>query len=62
MIAKELAALKYRTKRGSTNWGESTVRGIIKNEKYKGDLLLGKSFTVDPITHRRLENFGEEDK
>lgn len=62
VIAKELTALKYKTKRGSTNWGESTVRGIIKNEKYKGDLLLGKSFTVDPITHRRLENFGEEDK
>lgn len=62
VIVKELTALKYKTKRGSTNWGESTVRGIIKNEKYKGDLLLGKSFTVDPITHRRLENFGEEDK
>ena len=40
----------------------STVIGIIKNEKYKGDLLLGKTFTVDPISKRRLENFGEEDK
>ncbi|SKC77468.1 recombinase family protein [Maledivibacter halophilus] len=62
VIAKELTKLKYKTKRGSTNWGESTVRGIIKNEKYKGDLLMGKTFTVDPITHRRLDNFGEEDK
>ena len=33
-----------------------------ENEKYKGDLLLGKTFTVDPISKRRLENFGEEDK
>ncbi len=41
---------------------QSTVIGIIKNEKYKGDLLLGKTFTVDPISKRRLENFGEEDK
>lgn len=62
VIAKELTRLKFKTKRGNTNWGESTVRGIIKNEKYKGDLLLGKTFTVDPITHRRLDNFGEEDK
>ena len=41
---------------------QSTVIGIIKNEKYKGDLLLGKTFTVDPISKRRLENLGEEDK
>ncbi len=41
---------------------QSTVIGIIKNEKYKEDLLLGKTFTVDPIFKRRLENFGEEDK
>ncbi|HGD2601927.1 TPA: recombinase zinc beta ribbon domain-containing protein, partial [Streptococcus pneumoniae] len=35
---------------------------IIKNEKYKGDILMGKTFTVDPISKRRLINFGEEDK
>lgn len=62
VIAKELTKLEYKTKRGSTKWHESTIRGIIKNEKYKGDVLLGKTFTVDPITHRRLENFGEEEK
>lgn len=28
----------------------------------KGDLLLGKTYTVDPISKRRLENRGEEDK
>ncbi len=61
IIARELNNLGYKTKKGNA-WGDSTVRGIIKNEKYKGDLLLGKSFTVDPITHRRLKNFGEEDK
>lgn len=62
VIAKELTKLGYKTRRGSAKWHESTIRGIIKNEKYKGDLLLGKTFTVDPITHRRLHNFGEEEK
>ncbi len=62
VIAKELTKLKYKTKKGNTDWHESTVRGIIKNEKYKGDLLLGKTFTVDPISHRRLDNMGEEEK
>ena len=62
VIAKELTILKHQTKRGNTKWNESGVRGIIKNEKYKGDLLLGKTFTVDAITHRRLANMGEEEK
>lgn len=61
-IAKELTQLEYTTKRGGNLWHESTVRGIIRNEKYKGDLLLGKTFTVDTLTHKRLENRGEEDQ
>lgn len=43
-------------------WTDSGVRGIIKNEKYKGDLLMGKTYTVDPISKRRLENRGEENQ
>lgn len=62
VIAKELTKLNYKTPKGNTQWGEGTVRGIIKNEKYKGDMLLGKTFTVDPLTHRRLDNMGEEEK
>ncbi|WP_434303864.1 hypothetical protein [Clostridium botulinum] len=42
--------LGYVTKYGSSTWASSTILGIIKNEKYKGDLLLGKTFTVDPIS------------
>gem|GEM_PF-2025283 len=62
VIAKELTKMQSKTKRGNIKWNESAVRGIVKNEKYKGDLLLGKTFTVDPLTHRRLENMGEEEK
>jgi len=62
VIGNELEKLGYKTKYGGTRWMQTTVIGIIKNEKYKGDLLLGKTFTVDPISKRRLDNFGEEDK
>lgn len=62
VIAQELKNLGYKTKRGSTTWAETTVIGIIKNEKYKGDILMGKTFTLDPISKRRLDNFGEEDQ
>ena len=54
--------MEYKTKRGSSNWAESTVMGILKNEKYKGDIRQGKTFTVDQISKRRLDNFGEEDQ
>ena len=61
VIARELNEKGITTIRGNP-WVPSTVMGIINNEKYKGDLLLGKTFTVDPISKRRLENFGEEDR
>ena len=61
IISRELNELGYKTKLGN-NWTQSTVIGVIKNEKYKGDILLGKTFTVDPISKRRLDNLGEEDQ
>ena len=62
VIGQELENLGYLTKYGNSTWVPTTVLGIIKNEKYKGDILLGKTFTVDPISKRRLENMGEEDQ
>lgn len=61
MICRELNELGWKTKKGN-DWGSSSIIGIIRNEKYVGDLLMGKSFTVDPISKRRLPNNGEEDK
>lgn len=61
MIARELNEQGIMTIKGN-KWTSSSVMGIINNEKYKGDILMGKTFTVDPISKRRLENLGEEDR
>lgn len=61
-ITRRLNELGIKNKRGEVAWKEHGVMGIIKNEKYKGDILLGKTFTVDPISKRRLANMGEEDR
>ena len=61
-IARELTAQKHKTPKGLDVWSESTVMGIIKNEKYKGDVLMGKTFTTDPISKKRITNRGEEDR
>ena len=61
-IARGLIELGIKNKRGNVEWHAHGVMGIIKNEKYKGDVLLGKTFTVDPISKRRLANMGEEER
>lgn len=61
-IAKELTRLGKVNKKGKVKWTDSGIRGILKNEKYKGDLLMGKTYTVDPISKRRLDNRGESNK
>lgn len=61
MIARELNEKGIMTIKGNP-WTSSSVMGVINNEKYTGDILLGKTFTVDPISKRRLENLGEEDR
>ena len=61
-IAKKISAMGIKSPRGKDDWRSTTIRGILRNEKYKGDVLQGKTFTQDPISHKRLKNYGEEDK
>lgn len=61
-IANRLTEMGKKNKKGEVSWHTHGVMGIIKNEKYKGDILLGKTFTTDPISKRRLANMGEEEQ
>ncbi len=45
-IAKRLVELGIKNKRGTVEWHDHGVMGMIKNEKYKGDVLLGKTFPL----------------
>ena len=44
---------------GKKTWRSSTVASILTNEKYKGDALLQKRFTVDFLTKELRLNNGE---
>ena len=60
MIANGLKADGIPTpSKKNTNWQRSVVRSILSNEKYKGDALLQKSFTVDFLTKKMKKNEGE---
>ena len=39
-------------------WQVSTIRSILKNEKYKGEAILQKTYTEDFLTHRQIKNNG----
>lgn len=60
-IAKYLDENNYGkpNKNKGTKWSISTVKGILTNEKYKGDALLQKSFTIDFLGHKTKKNEGE---
>jgi DNA invertase Pin-like site-specific DNA recombinase len=58
-IAKQLTSDGVKTPGGKDKWSISTVRSILSNEKYKGDALLQKSYTVDYLTKKTKVNEGE---
>ncbi|MDL2206531.1 recombinase family protein, partial [Eubacteriales bacterium OttesenSCG-928-N13] len=58
-IAERLTADDILTPSGKSKWTGSTVNSILRNEKYKGDALLQKGYTVDFITKKRAINKGE---
>lgn len=47
------------TPAGKEKWQSSTVTSILTNEKYKGDALLQKTFTVDFLQKKKKANEGE---
>jgi DNA invertase Pin-like site-specific DNA recombinase len=58
-IASYLTGEGIPTPAGKRNWRPNTVESILTNEKYKGNALLQKSFTVDFLTKKSKLNEGE---
>ena len=62
-IARELTQAGIPTPLSGTRpWSENTVRGILRNEKYCGDLVQKKSVTLDYLSHKRVKNDGLEEQ
>lgn len=58
-IAEELTRRGIKSPGGKDKWNQGTVRRMLSNEKYKGDALLQKEFTVDFLTKKHKKNEGE---
>ena len=58
-ISLELMHRGIKSPGGKDKWYQQTVRSILTNEKYKGDVLLQKNFTVDFLQKKMKKNEGE---
>lgn len=45
--------------KGGKTWRESTIRGILTNEKYCGDVLMQKTFKTDIMSGKTVKNTGQ---
>lgn len=55
-IADALTEQGIESPKGKPNWNYSTVRSILRNEKYCGDVLYQKTYTKDFLKHIRVKN------
>ena len=58
-IATILNEDKIKTPTGKNTWYSSVVRSILTNERYTGDAILQKTYSVDFLTKKRKKNNGE---
>ena len=57
-IARKLEKDGILTAAGKSKWRPETLKKILQNEKYIGDALLQKTYTVDFLSKKRVKNDG----
>ena len=57
-IARRLEADGILTAASKAKWRPETLKKILQNEKYIGDALLQKTYTVDFLSKKRVKNNG----
>ena len=58
-IARTLTEEGIPSPGGKDHWNPSNIKSILTNEKYKGDALLQKEFTIDFLQKKMKKNEGE---
>ena len=61
-IAKRLTEMKIPTCKGNMKWHHNAISKMLRNEKYAGDLLMGKYYTVPATVGKQIKNRGGKNK
>lgn len=59
-IQDRLYAMRIPSPEGKPRWNSSTIRYILSNEKYCGDIIMQKTFIKDVLDHKAVKNVGQE--
>lgn len=55
-IADSLTQQGISSPMGMSRWGQNTIRSILKNEKYCGDVRYQKTYSKDYLSHKTVIN------
>ena len=58
-IAKRLQDIGIKTRRYKNGFSNTVILRILRNEKYVGDLMQGKTYTPNALDHKKKYNRGE---
>ena len=61
-ISKDLNSDSIPTPSGKGKWTNARISSILKNEKYKGDAIINKTYVRDCISKKVMANNGERTK
>ena len=61
-VAEKLDSAGRPTPSGRGKWSSSTVRSILSNEKYAGDVIINKTYMEDCLSKKIRVNNGERQK
>lgn len=62
MIIKELSYTNTKSPQGKDKWSKRAIQTILKNEKYIGDVILGKTYTGAFPNNKQKVNNGEKEQ
>jgi site-specific DNA recombinase len=61
-IKAYLESMGIKTVTGNEHWDTTTIQKMLKNEKYKGDTMLQKTYTEDFMTGKKARNIGQRNR
>lgn len=61
-IKNYLGSSEIKTVTGNNHWDTTTIQKMLKNEKYKGDTMLQKTYTEDYMTGKKIRNIGQRNR
>ena len=60
-IALQMTLAGVATSRGNTTWNTGSILGILKNERYAGDVRTNKTYRENYRIHHTVQNKGERE-